>query len=173
MQNYTKEKGLKMKKLLKNYPITLTVFILGVIAIWTTVSISKMREPICFVSVDPCGMEYFVIDRVYDGDTFFVTFTHWHPVVGKNLGVRINGIDTPEIRTKSTKEKELAKEAKAFVIDMLSEAKQVKLLNVKRGKYFRLVADVVADNKYVADELIKEGLAIPYDGGTKTKDWSK
>jgi micrococcal nuclease len=41
------------------------------------------------------------------------------------------------------------------------------------GKYFRLVADVYYDGKKLADILIKNKLAVEYDGGTKAKDWSK
>ena len=44
--------------------------------------------------------------------------------------------------------------------------------NVKRGKYFRILADVYADGVSVADELIKNDFAVKYDGGTKI-DWCK
>jgi len=45
------------------------------------------------------------------------------------------------------------------------------LKNVQRGKYFRILADVQADRKDVADILIKKRLAVRYDGGTKGFDW--
>jgi len=54
---------------------------------------------------------------------------------------------------------------------MLTIAKVVELRNLQRGKYFRIVADVYADGINVGDQLINEGLAVPYDGGRKTKDW--
>ena len=42
---------------------------------------------------------------------------------------------------------------------------------MKRGKYFRIVADVYDDhNRSLADELIRNNLAVPYDGGHKV-DW--
>jgi endonuclease YncB( thermonuclease family) len=44
---------------------------------------------------------------------------------------------------------------------------------MQRGKYFRIVADVYADNQSLADELIKNNLAVRYNGGTKVKDWCK
>ena len=44
---------------------------------------------------------------------------------------------------------------------------------MKRGKYFRIVADVYADGVSLTDKLIKSGYAVPYDGGTKAKDWCK
>ena len=39
---------------------------------------------------------------------------------------------------------------------------------MKRGKYFRITADVIADDKNLSDLLIKAGTAIRYDGGKKT-----
>lgn len=36
-----------------------------------------------------------------------------------------------------------------------------------RGKYFRIVAEVRIYGVSLGEELIKEGLAHPYDGGTK------
>ena len=44
---------------------------------------------------------------------------------------------------------------------------------MQRGKYFRIVADVYYDGKSLADVLLKNNLAVRYDGETKTKDWSK
>ena len=38
--------------------------------------------------------------RVYDGDTFFVNVDSWPDVIGRKIGIRVNGIDTPEIRGK-------------------------------------------------------------------------
>ena len=43
------------------------------------------------------------------------------------------------------------------------------LVNIQRGKYFRLVADVWIDDKRLADKLISAGLAKEYYGKTKTK----
>jgi len=42
---------------------------------------------------------------------------------------------------------------------------------MQKGKYFRIVADVYANNKSLADILIRNHLAVRYDGGTKIKDW--
>ena len=45
---------------------------------------------------------------VYDGDTFRVNIDSLPPIVGKNIAIRVNGIDTPEIRGKCQYEKNLA-----------------------------------------------------------------
>ena len=52
---------------------------------------------------------------VYDGDTFRVDINSLPPIVGKNIPIRVNGVDTPEIRGKCQYEKDLALEARDFV----------------------------------------------------------
>jgi len=111
------------------------------------------------------------IISVYDGDTFRADISNYPPIVGENIGIRINGIDTPEIRGRCDSEIALAKDAQRFAEKTLRSAKVVELRNLQRGKYFRVVADVYADGINIGDQLIKEGLAVPYDGGRKTKDW--
>ena len=111
------------------------------------------------------------ITSVYDGDTFRADISNYPPIVGENIGIRINGIDTPEIRGRCDSEIALAKDAQRFAEKTLRSAKVVELRNLQRGKYFRVVADVYADGINIGDQLIKEGLAVPYDGGRKTKDW--
>ena len=48
---------------------------------------------------------------VYDGDTFRVDIDSLSPIVGKNIPVRLEGVDTPEINGKCQYEKDLAIEA--------------------------------------------------------------
>ena len=105
----------------------------------------------------------------YDGDTVTVKLPDVHPLFGDNISVRIDGIDTAEVKTKDQCEKTNARTARKLVQSVLSKAKSIELRNVKRGKYFRIVADVVADGKSVKDILVLNNLAVAYDGGTKTK----
>lgn len=107
------------------------------------------------------------IVRVYDGDTITVTIEQWPPIVGEEIGVRINGIDTPEIRGECKREKELARQAREFVLAQLAAAQTVELRNIDRGKYFRVVADVYVDGENLADRVLSAGLAYRYDGGKK------
>ena len=46
----------------------------------------------------------------------------------------------------------------------------MKLKNMKRGKYFRIIADVEVDGVDLGSLLIEEGLARPYSGG-KRGEW--
>jgi endonuclease YncB( thermonuclease family) len=107
----------------------------------------------------------------YDGDTIRVNIPYVHPLLGNNISIRVNGIDTPEIKGKCLKEKTLAKEAKNVVRDKLVTADSINLVHTKRGKYFRIVADVIVDGCSLSEMLINKGLAVPYDGGTKTHNW--
>ena len=109
---------------------------------------------------------------VYDGDTFRVNIASLPPIVGKNIAIRVNGVDTPEIRGKCQYEKNLALEARDFVRGKLANAKEIKLTNLQRGKYFRVVANVVIDGVSLEQELLDNELAYEYSGGKKLK-WCK
>lgn len=110
---------------------------------------------------------------IYDGDTLTVQIPYLPDVFGDRLSVRVNGIDTPEMRsdcaTKAERdaEKILAIKARDAVGEMIANGKRVTLTNLDRDKYFRLLATVVVDGRVVGDELIARGLAVPYSGGTK------
>ena len=105
--------------------------------------------------------------NVYDGDTFRVDINSLPPIVGKNIAIRVNGVDTPEIRGKCQYEKNLALKARDFVRDKLSNAKEIKLANLQRGKYFRVVANVLVDDVSLEQELLDNKLAYEYYGGKK------
>lgn len=110
--------------------------------------------------------------RNYDGDTVTINIPSVHPLLGSEIGLRIEGIDTPEIRGSNQCEKDKAKEAKAFVENMIKKGSKLMVRDAKRGKYFRIVGELVVDGKSVGEALLKAGLAVPYDGGTKPKvDW--
>jgi micrococcal nuclease len=107
-----------------------------------------------------------IID-VHDGDTFKVNITGYPPIIGEEILVRIRGVDTPELRGDSDYERALAKKAQLYAENRLRNAKVVKLRNMGRDKYFRILADVFVDKDNLAKELIRVGLGHEYDGGTK------
>lgn len=110
--------------------------------------------------------------RNYDGDTITFKIPDVHPLLGENISVRVNGVDTAEIRTKDKCEKEKGRNARKLVESLLKKAKRIDLKNIQRGKYFRVIADVIVDGKSVGDVLIKNNLARRYDGGKKsTASW--
>ena len=125
-----------------------------------------------FLSADSYGdLTAFEVVRVYDGDTFFVDIPSLHPLLGDEIGVRVRGVDTPEIRGHCDRERELARRARDFVQERLAQAATVTLVDVERGKYFRIVASVVVDGVDLAELLIAAGLAVPYDGDGPKQSW--
>ena len=114
--------------------------------------------------------------RVYDGDTFYSEALDcgWGVSVNKPK-FRIARIDTPEKgwRAKTDAERELSKKATAFLKDKLMNSQEVLIYSdLGRGKYGRLLGEVVCDGINAGDALIEAGLARRYDGGTKsTEPW--
>lgn len=105
--------------------------------------------------------------KVYDGDT--ITIAAKLPYESSPLyriHVRLNGIDTPEIKGKSLEEKEISKEARDSLSNLLLH-KKVQLKNVASEKYGRLLADVHLDELHVNQWLIDQRYAVKYDGGAK------
>ena len=110
----------------------------------------------------------------YDADTITFNIPQVHPLFGKKNNIRVSGVDTPEIRTKNSCEKQKARNAKNLVKSLLKKAKRIDLINLERGKYFRVVADVIVDGKSLSAYLLKNGHAYAYSGGKKKQmDWCK
>lgn len=107
------------------------------------------------------------VRRIYDGDTIYVDIDGWPEIIGENMPIRVARIDTPEMKGQCASEKQRAELAKKYITLHLQNAKVVELRNIERGKYFRLVAEVIADGVNVSDAMLKSGMARPYDGGTK------
>ena len=62
-------------------------------------------------------------------------------------------------------------QARNLVRRMLGQARRIDLLDAERGKYFRIVARVLAGGRDIVQTLLDRGMAVKYDGGTKTKEW--
>jgi len=113
--------------------------------------------------------------KVYDGDT--ITIASKLPFNDSplyRLSVRLNGIDTPEIKGKSEDEKTAAKQARdALAVLILN--KYVTLKNIQSEKYGRILADVYLGELHLNEWLLKERYAVKYDGGTKKQpvSWLK
>lgn len=114
--------------------------------------------------------------KVYDGDT--ITVANKLPIYHCNdmfrFSVRLNGIDTPEIKGKNEDEKEAAKVAKNALSEKIL-GKYVMLKNVATEKYGRLLADVYLGDLNLNNWMLENRFAVSYDGGTKIapKSWKK
>jgi endonuclease YncB( thermonuclease family) len=110
----------------------------------------------------------------YDADTITVDIPGTHPLIGKNVSVRVAHVDTPEIKTEDLCEKAAGRAAQRLIENILKNAKRIDLVNVERDKYFRILADVEVDGRSLKDILFKNELAYAYEGGTKQHpNWCK
>ena len=116
---------------------------------------------------DAAALRDVSVASVYDGDTFKINLNCSLAVYCEKVPVRVRGVDCPEIKGKTKKEKALAQKAKAFTKNFL-QLTPVSLANCTRDKYFRLLCDVTnGTGQNLAQELIKNDLGYAYDGGTK------
>ena len=112
------------------------------------------------------------LERVVDGDTIDVKIDLGFDI-HHSARVRMMGIDTPESRTRNLAEKALGLASKARLKELL-KGKKIKLATSKegKGKFGRVLADVITIDKEGSEincnnQLIKEGHARPYFGGSK------
>ena len=119
------------------------------------------------------------ITKVVDGDTIDVVIDLGFDIY-KHERVRIAGIDTPEKRTRDLAEKKLGIDAtnwmKATLEDTINGEHELTIRTELKGgvgKYGRLLGWLyVGDQeKSLNEQMIDEGYAWCYDGGTKRKDF--
>lgn len=109
----------------------------------------------------------FELVRVRDGDTFVINIEGIPEVFGKEIAIRIRGIDTPEKNDEREEIRSIAIAAKEELEKLLYSNEKITLYNLGRDKYFRLLASVKVGNIDAAEYLIKKGLAKKYNGGKK------
>ena len=119
------------------------------------------------------------INRVVDGDTIDVTLDLGFSLTKKER-VRIAGVDTPEKRTRDLEEKALGLDATNWLKGKLEETiKGDEELIIRTelkggvGKYGRLLGWLYVGESTISlnEQMIEEGYAWEYDGGTKQKDF--
>ena len=135
------------------------------------IRIIKWEETSAFVPPITGGQ----VIKVYDGDS--ITIAGYLPMYNSPLfrfSVRLNGIDTPEIKGKDEDEKTAAKEARDALSKLILH-KEIILKNVSTEKYGRILADVYLADLCLNDWLIEQRYAVKYDGGKKIspESWLK
>jgi len=120
-----------------------------------------------------------LVERVVDGDTIDVIidlgFKTW-----KKVRVRMEGINTPESRTRDLEEKKRGLAAKDRLVEILKYNNNECTLKVSGvGKFGRAIASVYVNTLSPASDqssmtivnvnkqLIEEGHAVSYDGGKR------
>ena len=119
------------------------------------------------------------ITKVVDGDTIDVVIDLGFDIY-KHERVRIAGIDTPEKRTRDLEEKKLGIDAtnwmKGTLEDTINGEHELTIRTELKGgvgKYGRLIGWLYVgdEEKSLNEQMIDEGYAWCYDGGTKRKDF--
>ncbi len=110
------------------------------------------------------------LERIVDGDTFDCCLDLGFDVKLHKQRVRLHGIDTPESRTRDLAEKKLGLAAKERLKELCTGKFKIKSLG--KGKYGRILGiPYTEEGKDICKMLIKEGHAVEYHGGKKTKVW--
>ena len=121
------------------------------------------------------------IDKVLDGDTIDVTIDLGFDLYKKER-VRVAGVDTPEKRTRDLEEKALGLDATYWLKKKLEDTisgEDERTIRTElvggMGKYGRLLGwlYIGEDTVSLNEQMITEGYAWEYDGGTKKKDFEE
>ena len=121
------------------------------------------------------------VNRVVDGDTIDVTIDLGFDLMKKER-VRVAGVDTPEKRTRDLEEKALGLDAtywmKKQLEDTIAGDEELIIrteLKGGTGKYGRLLGWLYVGDATVSlnEQMIEEGYAWAYDGGTKQKNFEE
>jgi len=109
------------------------------------------------------------VERVVDGDTIDVVLDLGFDILYKSR-VRLYGIDTPESRTRDKDEKARGKMAGAFLKNAIDNGTKVVIqtkLKDSRGKFGRVLGDVVVDGVNINKLMVENYHAAAYFGQSK------
>ena len=107
------------------------------------------------------------VKRVVDGDTVDVVIDLGFDVAYSSR-VRLYGIDTPESRTRDKDEKARGLISKDFLKSWLDKGDVViRTRKDKKGKFGRVLGEMVVDNININELMIEEHHAVKYEGQNK------
>lgn len=125
--------------------------------------LSALLPPtICSESRTYGDVDSIIYNGVWDGDTFYASIPGWPAIIGDNIKIRLSGIDCHETR-KDQDTTHPAQQAKVFTRRALESAKVISLKNIRRGNFFRVIADVKIDGHDLGLMLLEQGLAFECD----------
>ena len=109
------------------------------------------------------------VKRVVDGDTVDVVLDLGFDI-SYSTRVRLYGIDTPESRTRDLDEKARGKMAGTFLKEAIEDGEKVVVqtkLKDSKGKYGRVLGEIIVDDVNINQLMIKCHLAVAYNGQSK------
>ena len=124
---------------------------------------------------DPYIYRIRTISKVVDGDTIDADIDLGFDI-SLSKRIRLAGIDTPESRTTNIKEKAMGLESKEWLKKTLEGAKDILIkteLPDSTEKYGRIIGHLFINGQETSlnNQMIAEGYALAYDGGTKDKNF--
>ena len=125
-------------------------------------------------NIDPYIYRIKSVTKVVDGDTIDADIDLGFDI-SLTKRIRLAGIDTPESRTTNLKEKALGLESKEWMKKTLAGAKDILIkteLPDSTEKYGRIIGHLFINGQEISlnNQMIAEGYALAYDGGTKDMD---
>jgi micrococcal nuclease len=125
---------------------------------------------------DPYVYRIRSIHKVVDGDTIDADIDLGFDI-SLTKRIRLAGIDTPESRTTDAFEKKLGIEVKDWLKHRLEFAKDILIkteLPDSTEKYGRIIGHLYINGEATSinNQMVAEGYAWEYDGGTKKKDFA-
>ena len=116
------------------------------------------------------------IHKVVDGDTIDADIDLGFDI-SLTKRIRLAGVDTPESRTADANEKKYGLESKGWLKHRCEGAKNILIkteLPDSTEKYGRIIGHLFINNESTSlnEQMIDEGYALAYDGGTKDKNFS-
>ena len=115
------------------------------------------------------------VGRVVDGDTIDASIDLGFDI-SLEKRIRLAGVDTPESRTTDLKEKAMGLESKEWLKKKLEGAKDIIIkteLPDSTEKYGRIIGHLFINGQETSlnNQMINDGYALAYDGGTKDKNF--
>ena len=113
--------------------------------------------------------------KVVDGDTIDAAIDLGFDIALEKR-IRLSGVDTPESRTTDLKEKAMGLESKEWLKKKLEGAKDIIIkteLPDSTEKYGRIIGHLFINGQEISlnNQMINDGYALAYDGGTKDKNF--
>jgi micrococcal nuclease len=115
--------------------------------------------------------------RVIDGDTIDADIDLGFDI-SLTKRIRLAGVDTPESRTADANEKKYGLESKEWLKHKVENAQHILIkteLPDSTEKYGRIIGHLFINDQEISlnDQMIAEGMAWTYDGGTKKKNFAE
>jgi micrococcal nuclease len=116
------------------------------------------------------------ITKVVDGDTIDADIDLGFDI-SLTKRIRLAGVDTPESRTSDANEKKYGLQSKEWLKHKVESAEHILIkteLPDSTEKYGRIIGHLFVNDQEASlnDQMIVEGYAWTYDGGTKKKDFA-